>query len=228
MEKLGKRKQRMFGYIAVLILMIISLTAAGIHTYVKNAYKGRIITPEQAVDLEADCILVLGAGVWGTRPSHALEDRLIQGVDLYWKGVSDKLLMSGDHGSADYDEVNVMKRYAVERDVPSEDVFMDHAGFSTYESLIRAREVFQVKKVVIVTQEFHLYRSLYIANKLGLEAYGVSSDFRVYTDEAYMEKREVLARIKDFFSVLFRFTPANMGEPIPIDGNGDITNDEYT
>lgn len=102
---------------------------------------------------------------------------------------------------------------------------MDHAGFSTYDSMYRARDVFQVKKVIIVTQEFHLYRSLYIANKLGLDAYGVASDLRPYARQEYVEIREVLARIKDFFKVAIQPEPTYLGDPIPIDGNGDATND---
>jgi SanA protein len=96
-----------------------------------------------------------------------LLDRLNQGIALYEAEVSDRLLMSGDHGQTDYDEVNVMKRIAVEAGIPSSHVFMDHAGFSTYESLIRARDVFGVKRLIIVSQKEHLYRALMIADELG-------------------------------------------------------------
>lgn len=223
-SKHKKKMKTIFISFAVVALLIITALAA-IHTYVRYAYKNRIITLEQASERNADCILILGAGVWDSGPSHMLEDRLLQGIDLYWAEASDRLLMSGDHGSADYDEVNTMKNFAIERDVPSEHVFMDHAGFSTYESMYRARDIFQVKKIVIVTQEFHLYRALYIANKLGLDAYGVSSDPRPYASQEYREIREMLARIKDFFTVLFQPEPAYLGDSIPIDGDGDLTND---
>lgn len=105
-----------------------------------------------------------------------LEDRLKQGIKLYELGASDRLLMSGDHGRKEYDEVNVMKKFAIDAGVPSEHIFMDHAGFSTYESLYRARDIFQADRIIIVTQKYHLYRAMYIAEKLGLEAYGVASD----------------------------------------------------
>ncbi|NLU36310.1 MAG: DUF218 domain-containing protein [Clostridiales bacterium] len=205
------------------LLAIIALAA--IHAYVKNAYRNRIITPDQAMELNPDCILILGARVWDTGPGPMLADRLLQGIELYKAGVSDRLLVSGDHGTKEYDEVNAMKNYAIEHGVPSEHIFMDHAGFSTYDSMYRARDVFQVKKVIIVTQEFHLYRSLYIANKLGLDAYGVASDLRPYARQEYVEIREVLARIKDFFKVAIQPEPTYLGDPIPIDGNGDATND---
>jgi vancomycin permeability regulator SanA len=102
---------------------------------------------------------------------------------------------------------------------------MDHAGFSTYESLYRARDIFKVKKVIIVTQKYHLSRALYVAQNLGLEAYGVASDPRQYAGQNYREIREVLARIKDFFYVLAKPKPTFLGEAIPVSGNGDLTND---
>ena len=154
-----------------------------------------------------------------------LEDRLLQGIELYFGGASDRLLMSGDHGRKDYDEVNIMKKFAIGKGVPSKHIFMDHAGFSTYESMYRARDIFQVKKAIIVTQKYHLYRALYVADALGIEAYGVASDPRIYAGQDYREKREILARIKDFFTVIIQPEPTYLGEIIPIDGDGDLTND---
>ena len=107
--------------------------------------------------------------------------------------------MSGDHGTDDYDEVNAMKDYAIDRGVAPDVIFMDHAGFSTYESLYRARDIFQIKTVVIVSQQYHLYRALYIARALGLDAYGVSCDTREYNPYLLFDPRETLARCKDFF-----------------------------
>ena len=155
-----------------------------------------------------------------------LEDRLLKGIELYKNGVSGKIIMSGDHGRKDYDEVNVMKSYAIENGVNSSDIFMDHAGFSTYETMYRAKEVFKAKKVVIVTQEYQLYRALYIAKNLGLEAYGVNSDQRRYAGQFYRDIREVLARNKDFVKCIFKPFPTYMGDEISVSGNGDVTNDK--
>ena len=119
-----------------------------------------------------------------------------------------------------------MKDYTIKNGIKSEDIFMDHAGFSTYESIYRAKEIFKAKKIVIVTQKYHLYRALYIANKLGLEAYGVNSDPRRYSGASYRELREVLARNKDFFKCIIKPKPTYLGEVIPVSGNGDITNDK--
>ena len=114
----------------------------------------------------------------------------------------------------------------MEKGIPSEDVFMDHAGFSTYESIFRARDVFAAKKIIIVTQEYHLYRALYIANALGLEAYGVASDYHTYVGQLNREVREILARNKDFATSIFKPYPTYLGKVIPVNGDGDLTNDE--
>lgn len=199
----------------------------GINTYIKKTAETRIITQEAAAALaNVDCILVLGCGVREDgSPSHMLEDRLKQGVVLYDLEASPKLLMSGDHGRVDYNEVGTMKQYALNAEIPSEDVFMDHAGFSTYESLYRAKEIFGVKKLIVVSQEYHLYRALYIAERMGLEAYGVAADYRTYWGQTAREIREILARAKDFVNTIFWPEPTFLGEAIPVSGNGDLTND---
>ncbi len=200
-----------------------------INAYMKASVKKIILTPDEAADLEdVDCILVLGAGVWGDRPTYMLRDRIMLGIDLYKLGASNRLLMSGDHGQKNYDEVNVMKDYAINEGISSSDIFMDHAGFSTYESIYRAKDVFEAKKIIIVTQGYHLYRALYIADKLGLEAYGVASEQREYAGQRNRDVREVLARVKDFIYVITKPKPTYLGESIPVTGNGDITNDEFS
>ena len=203
-------------------------TVLGINGYVVLRTQGQIISVQEAAKLEGvDCILVLGCRVYedGT-PSHMLEDRLRRSVELYEAGAAPKLLMSGDHGQLEYDEVNAMKRYAVEAGIASSDVFMDHAGFSTYESLYRAKEIFGAKKVIIVTQQYHLHRALYIARRLGLEAWGVASDYRGYAGQILRDVREILARNKDFVTGIFLPEPTYLGEKIPLTGDGDVTNDQ--
>ena len=174
----------------------------------------------------ADCILVLGAGVRkDNTPTSMLNDRLEEAVQLYKDKKAPKIIMSGDHGREDYDEVNVMKKFAIEKGVPSSDIFMDHAGFSTYESIYRAKEIFQVQKMIIVTQDYHLYRALYIANELGIEAVGYASNPRTYRGQLKRDVREIAARCKDYFTCLYKPKPTYLGESIPVSGNGDITND---
>ncbi len=200
----------------------------GINGWVKSSVKDYILTEDQAAQLtDMDCILVLGCKVGsdGTL-SHMLEDRLRQGVALYELGAAPKLLMSGDHGTETYDEVDAMKRYAVAAGIASQDVFMDHAGFSTYESVYRAKEVFEVRRVIIVTQEYHLYRALMVAREMGLEAYGVAVNYRTYVGQTSRDIREILARVKDFGMTIFWPEPTYLGEVIPISGSGELTHDE--
>jgi vancomycin permeability regulator SanA len=215
----------------VMILLCLALVGVialcSINGYVKSVAKERIVTVEETANLEdVDCIIVLGCQVRddGTL-SHMLRDRLMRGLEVYHAGAAPKLLMSGDHGRKEYDEVNAMKQYAIENGVPSEHVFMDHAGFSTYETVYRAKEIFEADKVIIITQEYHLYRALYIADKLGIEAYGVSADLNKYAGQSMRDFREVLARCKDWAMCIFKPEPTYLGESIPVNGNGDVTND---
>ena len=227
-KKRKKRNRSGKLLITVAIIILAGLTTLfGINYYVKTTAKDRIITPEQASKTDADCILVLGAGVGANgTPSPMLEDRILQGVDLYKLGASGKIIMSGDHGRDDYDEVNAMKQAAIAKGVASKNIFMDHAGFSTYESLYRARDIFEAKKIIIVTQKYHLYRALYIAEKLGLKAYGVASDPRAYGGQDYRDAREILARDKDFIYCIIKPDPTYLGNKIPVSGDGDLTNDK--
>ena len=197
-----------------------------INGYVIQSTKGKILSVDEAFKVQnADCILVLGCGVRsdGT-PSAMLEDRLKQAITLYTNGAAPKLLMSGDHGHTDYDEVNTMKNYAMQAGVPSEDIFMDHAGFSTYESVYRAKSIFQAEKILIVTQEYHLHRALHIAKALGVEAYGISADLRDYSGQFYRDVREILARNKDVLTGIFKPKPTYTGDPLPVWGDGNLTN----
>ena len=224
----GIWKKRKILLLGVLLLALLGCCTVGcINGYVKKVGAARIISPEQAAELEdVDCILVFGCQVLGDGdPSLMLAERINCGIGLYEAGAAPKLLMSGDHGQVEYDEVNTMKRKAVEAGIPSSDVFMDHAGFSTYETIVRARDVFAVEKAILVTQEYHLCRALYIAEKMGLDAYGVASDTQTYAGQALRENREILARCKDFVSVLLQPEPTFLGEVIPVSGDGDRTND---
>ena len=211
----------------IIILIIICVIILGINFIVVLSSKNNIISEERAKEIQdVDCILILGAGIWGDKPSPMLEDRLLQGISLYENGVSNKIIMSGDHGREEYDEVNIMKQFAIDKGVKSEDIFMDHAGFSSYDSLYRAKEIFKADKVIIVTQKYHLYRALYIAKQLGVEAYGVPSNPRKYAGQLFREIREIFARDKDFIKCIYKPNPKYLGESIPVSGNGDITNDK--
>lgn len=223
-----RKKRKIAAVSAGCLLLTGALLVFGVDQYVARTGARHIITPDEAAGLtDVDCILVLGCYVHENGvPSDMLADRLRRGVELQKAGVSPKLLMSGDHGRSEYNEVEAMKQYAIDAGVASADIFMDHAGFSTYESMYRAKEVFCAKKIVIVTQEYHLKRAVYAARALGLEAYGVAADYHRYRDQFPRDCREVLARVKDFGTAVFRPEPTFLGEPIPVSGDGDVTNAE--
>ena len=207
------------------LIIIIILLGLLIDLFVILATKNYIISIEKIEDNEYDCILVLGASVRNNRPSPMLEDRLKTAIKLYENRVSNKILVSGDHASNDYDEVNVMKKYLIDKGIPSEDIFMDHLGISTYDSILRAKKIYNVNKAIIVTQKYHLYRALYIAKSIDLKVYGVNASERDYAGQAKRDLREFFARIKDFIKCLIRSDSRNLGEVIKIQGNGDKTND---
>ena len=220
-KKAAKRLVTVFCFLVIACLFAVS----AINLYVIMSVKGQISSPDVVSVADADCIMVLGAGVKadGT-PSLMLRDRLDAAVELYNAGVCDRILMSGDHGTKYYNEVKAMKNYVVAKGVDPEQVFLDHAGFSTYESVYRAREIFKADKIIIVTQKYHLYRAVYDARCLGLEAYGVYSAGDRYAGQAYRNLREAVARVKDFFITIYKPLPTYLGDAIPVQGsNGSLT-----
>lgn len=224
---MNKRKKRILSILSILLCVILigCLAVAGLNLYMIHYSDSFTLSEADAAALsDVDCILVLGCGVYQNKPTPLLADRLDRGISLFQAQVAPKILMSGDHGRTDYDEVNVMKAYAMSSGISEEAIFMDHAGFSTYESMYRAKEIFGVQKMVIVTQKYHLSRAIYIANRLGIEAYGVASDHRQFGGQIYRDGREVLARVKDVFTVAFKPQPTYLGDSIPISGSGLLTN----
>ncbi len=235
MKKLFKSKIFIVALCSVAALCLAALLGAsyvlGVDAYTVLSTRERILTVEEAAELHGvDCIIVLGCKVQSDgSPSHMLNDRLEVGVDVYYgllkNGKGSKLLMSGDHGTEEYNEVYTMKQFAIAEGIESSEIFMDHAGFSTYESIYRAKEIFGADKIIIVTQEYHLYRALHIADALGVEAYGVSADLRTYAGQLKFSAREVLARNKDFITAIYKPEPTYLGDKISLDGSGDVTND---
>lgn len=184
-----------------------------------------VSSPEiQQTSLNADAIVVLGAGInWDGSPSAVLKDRLDTAIALYNEGVAPKIIMSGDNSDSTYNEVMAMALYVENQGVPKDDVFCDHAGLSTYDSMYRLRYVFGVERCVVVTQEYHLYRALYDAHSFGIEAFGVPGDKSSYDHMDDYEKREVLARVKDFVAVLINNEPETKSEPVDLDQSGIVT-----
>ena len=218
MKKIIKKAIRLFvlATIAAIIFTVI------IYNYTDKIGENLTISAEDTKT--ADCILVLGAGVRNGQPSWSLANRLDKALEIYNLGHTKKILVSGDHGQNSYDEVNVMRNYLVERGVPKENIFMDHAGFSTYESMYRARDVFKVESAIVVTQGLHLRRALYIGEKLGLECTGVEAKDATRKVTAVQSIREYPARVKAYLQCeIFHSKPKYLGNAIPITGNGILT-----
>jgi len=219
------RKQAII--MVITLLAILGTAFLGVNYYVERV-GAKYIYSEQNVP-HADAVLILGAYVFpdGTL-SDMLSDRVSVGYELYANDKVPKIIVSGDHGRKDYDEVNTIKSYLKSKGVAGQDIFMDHAGFSTYESMYRARDIFQVQKVVIVTQGYHLLRAVFIARELGLEAYGVIADKHDYGQVmAAYGIREMAARNKDFWlAKVIKPQPTFLGEAIPVFGDGRATDDK--
>ncbi len=214
---------KLFRILSITLLIAFSFVLYSNLAVKSKGYKGMYSVEG---NVSGDAAVILGAKILKNGfPSQVLADRLDAGIELYKSGKVKKLLMTGDHGQVTYDEVNGMRRYAISKGVPEQDIFMDHAGFSTYDSMYRARDIFLIKKAVIVTQEFHLPRALYIARSLGLEVDGVIADKREYVGESYLNFREVFARTKAVAQVAISMKPKYLGPAISISGDGRSTND---
>lgn len=219
-----KRKYKAVIFVVLGIALLIGIAAVSLSVYMVKATEKNIFTADTFKnDEKADCILILGAGVKDDKPKPMLRDRLLTGIELYKSGAAEKIIMSGDHGRADYDEVNVMRAFALEQGVRAEDIFLDHAGFSTYDSVYRAKNIFGAENIIIVSQKYHLYRALYISEKLDVKAAGVSANLNTYGGQLKRDIREIIARDKDFFKCIVKPEAEIMGDKIPLDGDGSIT-----
>ncbi|MBQ1396054.1 MAG: YdcF family protein [Eubacterium sp.] len=237
-----KQKNKAGRFFLVLLLLLLAVAAAvlGVNGKVVSTGMDRLAwrdegegtLPEgEALErlqaLDAQCVIVLGAGILDEEtPTDMLRDRLDTGIAMYRAGLAPKILLTGDNGTEVHNELHVMLRYCLDAGVPAEDIFCDHAGFSTSESVVRAAEIFGVERAIIVTQRYHEFRALFLAEGLGIDALGVSSDQHVYADLISQEVREILARNKDFLLQKMDRLIAMDGEPIDITGDGTVSHGE--
>ena len=215
-------KKKIIILIIVSLILFIFLMTLFINLYMISSTKKQIVDINN-LESNYDAIIVLGCKVNGDEPSLMLQRRLDKGFDVYNK-LHTKILLTGDHGKEEYDEVNVMRDYLIDFDIDSSDIFLDHAGFNTYDSIYRAKYVFMAKKVVIITQKYHMYRALYLANKLDLDAVGVvANDIPQKGIMFKNEIREILSRDKNYFKGLFKPKSKYLGEIIPLNQDGIVT-----
>lgn len=229
MKKLLQNKKKVIQYLMIGVLLgIVFCILVLLHSnQVVNSYsQGTIFDVEDELP-QVQAVMILGSRVYANgQMSDILKDRVDTAIEIYKRGDTPKILMSGDNGQETYDEVNTVRAYLVTQGIPAEDIFLDHAGFDTYDSMYRARDIFKVKSLLISTQDFHLPRAIYLAQNLGIEAYGVSADRHEYIGVARSEFREKLARVKAWFNIVLKSQPKYLGEEIPITGDGRTTWDE--
>ena len=217
-----KKMVKAFMQVVVIVIMILTILYLGINIYVNLLSKNYITTIDNVEPKQA--VMVLGAHVFQSgNVSPILQDRLEIAIELYKKRKVKKILMSGDHGQKGYDEVNAMRKYAIKKGVPEADIFMDHAGFSTYESVYRAKYIFGLNDMIISTQEYHLKRAIFLAKEFNINASGISADLRPYMNMEYYKIRESIAVCKDFFYSILNVKPKYLGERIDITGDGRKT-----
>ncbi len=211
-----------FGFITGIILILCILL---LDFYIIKSTKNQLFTEVTSVK-KSYTGLVLGARVYKSGGlSLILKDRVETALKLYQSKKIKRFLLSGDHGTKSYDEVNAMKNYLVNLGVPEKDIFLDHAGFDTYDSLVRAKKIFLVNDVIIITQKFHLKRSLFIANNTGLNAQGFVCDSHNYGIAKTMFIREKLANIKAFIEIFLHLKPTYLGKKIPITKDSNLSFD---
>ena len=234
MQQKEKRKDRLWLRILIRIAAIIlgiflAVSGSILFVYVYISIRGNARTLKlHDLPRGVDCIIVPGAQIIGNRtPSPMLQDRLDGAVELYRAGVSDRIIVSGDHREDNYNEPLVMYKYLLSKGIPDEAIFMDHFGLDTYDSIYRAIHVFKVKSAVIATQRFHLQRALYIGNKLGLDCIGYATNPRKYMSTPYLLVREIGARLKALYETNTNAPPGRMSPPFPISGDGRGTRKSF-
>jgi SanA protein len=187
------------------ILLIARLVTA-IHS------QGHIYTVEDVPTERA--AIVFGAGLYRDgSPTPVLRDRVQAASELYFQGKVEKLLMSGDNRFEDYDEPTAMKNYALELDIPDEAIVLDYAGRRTYDTCYRAKEIFGLENAILVTQEFHLPRALYLCNTLGVESNGISADLRYY-----LKRSRFFWNLRESFATLTALWDVHITRPLPVLG----------
>jgi len=214
-----KRKKNFFNKIFIfcsLVLLFSLIAIFFLNWYIEHQTAHYIYTHLSQLP-SSQTVLILGASVYRNKTmSEVLKDRVDTAIAVYQSGKAQKILVSGDNREKNYNETATINRYLLEKGINPNDIFLDYAGFDTYDSLYRARDIFQVKSLIISTQAFHLPRALFIAHHLGIKAYGITADRKTYANIEFSIGREVLARLKACFDVFFHSLPAYLGEPMPI------------
>lgn len=200
-------------YSSILVFLIVGLLRVGMLLYSST----KTYLPAEVE--ESPVALVLGAGLNrdGT-PGIVLQDRVRKASELYFEGKVTKLLMSGDNTTANYNEPGAMQNFALSLGVPQEDIVLDYAGRRTYDSCYRAKAIFGLEQLIVVTQAYHLPRAVFLCNALDLNANGVPADDSDYRLRSYSFwwVREIFATVYAYWDILIAQPEPVLGEPEPI------------
>lgn len=168
-------------------------------------------------------VIIFGAGISGDQPSRYLKDRLDAGILLYKSNKVDKILLSGDNGRNEYDELTVMKLYCQKNGVDTTKIYIDYAGFDSYSTMYRAKHIFKVDTAILVSQKYHLNRCIYLGDQLGIESFGYSADRGIYPGYNYYSFREKLSVTKSVLDIIRNRKPIYLGKPVDINGKSNYT-----
>ena len=216
-----KKYFKIFLYLAILGLVAI----VAVNYYVKSSTKKNIYYSIKRFP-KNDVGIIFGAGINGNQPSKYLKDRLDAGIMLWKAKRINKILLSGDNGREEYDELTVMKNYCFNHGVDTTKIFIDYAGFDTYSTMYRAKHIFKIKKATLISQEYHLNRAIYIGNKLGIKSVGYSANKGEYLGYNYVCFREYGSIFKSFFDVLRNRQPRFLGGEININGESNYSKED--
>lgn len=211
--------------IALYLLVIGLIAVVSVNYYVKSSTKKNIYYSIKKFP-KNDVGIIFGAGINGNQPSKYLKDRLDAGIMLWKAKRINKILLSGDNGREEYDELTVMKNYCFNHGVDTTKIFIDYAGFDTYSTMYRAKHIFKIKRATLISQEYHLNRAIYIGNKLGIKSVGYSANQGEYLGYNYVSFREYGSVFKSFFDVLRNREPRFLGGEININGESNYSKED--
>lgn len=207
-----------FIYISLLGIIVL----LSINIWVKSQTDPVIFSKENDTP-KTKVAIIFGAGINNNKPSKYLKDRLDAGIELYKNNKVDKILLSGDNGSNEHDELTVMKLYCYEHGVDTNKIYLDYAGFDSYSTLYRSKHIFNIDTAILVSQKYHLNRCVNIGNKLGVKSYGFAADKGTYLGYKYVSFREYFAVAKSVIDILIGRKPHFLGETVGIDGPSNYT-----
>jgi SanA protein len=222
---LTKNKLKKYFKIFLYLVIIGLIAVVSVNYYVKSSTKKQIYYSLKKFP-KNDVGIIFGAGINGDQPSKYLKDRLDAGIILYKANRINKILLSGDNGRDEYDELTVMKNYCFNHGVDTTKIFIDYAGFDTYSTMYRAKHIFNIKKATLISQEYHLNRAIYIGQKLGIKSVGYSANQGEYLGYKYVTFREYASIFKSFFDVLRNREPRFLGNPIDINGVSNYSKED--